>query len=124
LTQIKKEAAMSARRADRGMVTVELALALISLTLATVAGLWLVWVVGQQIRCVDTAGEVARQLARGDRPAAERAVADRPAGSRVMTRSDEGDAVVLVRLTARPFGALPAVPLTAEARVALEPGVD
>lgn len=114
---------MSRIRADRGMVTVELALALISLSLATAAGLWLVWVLGQQVRCVDTAGEVARQLARGDHSAAERAVAGRPAGAQVATRREGGDAVVEVRLTAAPFDTLPGVPLHAEARVALEPGV-
>lgn len=113
---------MSRSRADRGMVTVELALALISLSFATVAGLWLVWVVGQQVRCADTAGEVARQIARGDRPAADRAVAGRPVGAQVTTRKEDGDAVVVVRLIARPVEALPAVPLQAEARVALEPG--
>lgn len=109
-------------RADRGMVTVELALALISLSFATVAGMWLVWVLGQQLRCVDTAGEVARQLARGDAPAAERAAAGRPAGAQITTRKEDGDAVVEVRLTARPFTTLPGVPLQAEARVVLEPG--
>lgn len=115
---------MSAQRPDRGMVTVELALAMISLTLATVAGLWLVWVLGQQLRCVDTAGEVARQIARGDRAGAERAAAGRPAGSNITTRRESGDAVVEVRLDARPFASLPTVPLRAQARVALEPGVD
>lgn len=114
---------MNRPRTERGMVTVELALALLSLSFATIAAVWLVWVLGQQVRCVDTAGEVARQLARGDQPAAERALAGRPAGAEVTTRREEGDAVVEVRLTARPFATLPGVPLQAKARVALEPGV-
>lgn len=107
---------------QRGMVTVELAMSLIALMLATLAGLWTVWVLGQQMRCIDTAGEVARQIARGDRAAAARAAERRPAGATVTSRHDGRDAVVEVRLTAHPFRALPAVPLTAEARVALEPG--
>lgn len=113
---------MNRTRGDRGMVTVELALSLIALMLATTAALWVVWLLGQQLRCVDTAGEIARQLARGDHAAVERAAADRPEGATIRSRREGTDAVVEVRLTSRPFSALPAVPLTAEARVALEPG--
>ncbi|WP_432558720.1 TadE family type IV pilus minor pilin [Granulicoccus sp. GXG6511] len=107
----------------RGMVTVELALALIGLALATLVGMWFVWMLGQQIRCADTAREVARQLARGDDTAAHRAAQAGPRGSAVSSERRDGDAVVIVRLRARPFDRLPAVPLEATARVALEPGV-
>lgn len=108
--------------AERGMVTVELAMGIVSLLLITTAAMSMVWVIGQQVRCVDTAGEVARQLARGDRAAADRAAAARPAGATVTTARQGADAVVEVRLTARPLGILPGVPLTARAHVALEPG--
>jgi len=110
-------------RAGRGMVTVELALSLIGLMLATMVGVWFLWVFGQQIRCVDTAREVARQLARGDDAAAQRAAAAAPAGSSVDSSRNGSEAVVTVRLSARPFAQLPAVPLQATAQVALEPGV-
>lgn len=110
-------------RGERGMVTVELALSIIALCLITMAALWFVWALGQQVRLVDTAGEVARQVARGDRAGVDRAVADRPAGSVVTSRREDGDAIIGVRLSARPFRGLPAIPLQAEARVALEPGV-
>lgn len=110
-------------RAARGMVTVELALSLTGLMLATVVGMWCVWVLGQQVRCVDTAREVARQLARGDDEAARRAARSGPAGVTVSSERRDGDAVVTVRLEARPWERLPAVPLAATARVVLEPGV-
>lgn len=114
---------LTAGSADqRGMVTVELAMSLIALMLATLAGLWIVWVLGQQMRCIDTAGEVARQIARGDRAAATRAAERRPPGATVTSRRDGRDAVVEVRLRAHPFRVLPVMPLTAVARVALEPG--
>ena len=96
---------------------------LIGLMLATMVGVWFLWVFGQQIRCVDTAREVARQLARGDDAAAQRAAAAAPAGSSVDSSRNGSEAVVTVRLSARPFAQLPAVPLQATAQVALEPGV-
>ncbi|MDO5684455.1 MAG: TadE family type IV pilus minor pilin [Propionibacteriaceae bacterium] len=98
-------------------------MSLIGLMLATMVGLWFVWMLGQQIRCADTAREVARQVARGDDAAAQRSARSGPAGSSVTTARSGGDAVVTVRLQARPFASLPAVPLEASARVALEPGV-
>lgn len=105
------------------MVTVELALSLVGLMLATAVSLWFVWVLGQQVRCVDTAREVARQLARGDDEAARRAARSGPRGVIVTSERRAGDAVVTVRLQARPFERLPAVPLVATAQVVLEPGV-
>lgn len=110
-------------RDRRGMVTVELALSLIGLMLASLIGMWFVWVLGQQVRCVDTAREVARQLARGDDEAAHRAAQSGPQGIAVTSERRDGDAVVTVRLQARPFERLPPVPLSATAQVALEPGV-
>lgn len=111
------------RTRERGMVTAELAVSLLGLTLATVAAMWMVAVIGLQIRCVDTADEIARQLARGDRAAADRAYAARPPGSTVTTGREGGDAVVEVRMIARGPGGLPGVPLRARAQVALETGV-
>ncbi|MDO5500511.1 MAG: TadE family type IV pilus minor pilin [Propionibacteriaceae bacterium] len=111
-------------RTARGMVTLELALSLISLLLATAAGLWVVAVLGQQVRLADTAREVARQLARGDAVAARQAAQRGPAGLTVTSQRVEGDVVVRVQLSSSPLGALPSVPLSAEARVAAEPGTE
>ncbi|OYN98800.1 TadE family type IV pilus minor pilin [Enemella evansiae] len=113
---------LSHRPDERGSTTVEVALGLVSLLLATVTGVWLVLVVVLQARIVDTASEIARQEARGDRVAVARAEAEAPAGATVERSRDRGLAVVTVRLDARPLGAGPAVPLQARARVLLEPG--
>ncbi|GAB3715881.1 TadE family type IV pilus minor pilin [Mariniluteicoccus flavus] len=111
-------------RPDRGMVTAELAMGLIALMLAVAAGIGLIGVALVQGQCWDTASEVARQVARGDRAALDRAKNDAPAGARVTIGRDADVAVVTVRATARPFGPRgPGVDLSATARVVAEPGV-
>lgn len=113
---------MTHRPGERGSTTIEVALGLVSLLLAATAGVWLVLVVILQARIVDTASEIARQEARGDRAAIARAEAQAPAGAVVSRDREQGLAVVTVRLAARPLGAGPSVPLQARARVLLEPG--
>lgn len=104
------------------MVTAELAVS----TLAALAVLtmlcWGVYLVVMQMRCIDTAGEVARQAARGDAAGVQRARRDSPTGARVQVTSGPKVTSVQVRLTARPFAHwLVAVPLHAEAQVDTEP---
>jgi hypothetical protein len=112
------------RRSGRGMVTAEFAVA----TLAALAVLtmlcWAIFLVVMQMRCIDTAGEVARQAARGDKAAVQRAERDAPHGAHVRVRTSKGVTSVQVRLTARPFAQwLVPVALHAEAQVDAEPGV-
>lgn len=107
---------------DRGMVTTEIAVGTLAvLTLAAMLA-WLVAAVGLQLRCMDTAGEVARQAARGDDNAVRQARADAPSGATVDLR--RGGGVVMVTVTAqhRFVPRLPAVPVSAAATVILEPG--
>jgi hypothetical protein len=104
------------------MVTAELAVA----TLAALAVLtmlcWGVYLVVMQMRVIDTAGEVARQAARGDAAGVRRAKGDAPRGAQVSVHSGAGLTTVSVRLRARPFADwLAAVPLHAEAEVVTEP---
>lgn len=108
----------------RGMVTVELALGVAALVLVVAAAVGLVGVALVQGQCWDTAAEVARQAARGDRGAVDQARRDGPRGATV-TLAREGELVVVtVRAEARPYGPRSAaVPLSATARVILEPGV-
>ncbi|MDO5534940.1 MAG: TadE family type IV pilus minor pilin [Propionibacteriaceae bacterium] len=78
------------------MVTVETAFA--CLVMAVVLGAVLVvggaaFVLGQ---CQVTANEVARQAARGDAPAVQRALEDAPPGARVEQRHEGGAVVVEV----------------------------
>lgn len=106
----------------RGMVTAELAVA----TLAALALLtmlcWAIYLLVMQMRCLDTAGEVARQAARGDREAVSLAERDAPRGARVTVSLSGRTARVQVRLLARPLADwLVAVPLRAEAQVLREP---
>jgi len=106
------------------MVTAELAVA----TLAALAVLtmlcWAIFLVVMQMRCIDTAGEVARQAARKDTAGVQRAKRDAPEGAQVRVTSNSSVISVEVRLMARPFAEwLVSVPLTAKAEVVSEPGV-
>jgi hypothetical protein len=111
------------RRDGHGMVTAELAVAILaalSLFLLLCAGIVLVV---QQLRCVDTAAAVARQEARGDRAAAAVARAQAPAGARVLVSRRPGQVVVRVEVTVEPLGrGRFSVPLAADATVVPEPG--
>ena len=104
------------------MVTAELAFASMGAALACVLLAWVLAVVGLLLRCQQTAVEVARQEARGDRVAVARAIADRPSGARVTVGRDGGLVEVQVKLAARPWADwLPTVPLVADAAVQQEP---
>lgn len=110
---------------ERGMVTAELALASLAVTVVVVAIAWVIGVLGLALRCQGTATEVARQLARGDSAAAARAERSAPPGAEI--RADRaGDEVrVVVRLRAQPWAAwLPAVPVESSAIVLAEPDGD
>lgn len=110
------------RRGQRGMVTAELAVA----TLAAMAMLlllsWGIYLMVMQIRCIDTAAEVARQAARDDDAAVSRAKREAPAGATVHIARSEGVVRVKVSVVTRPLARhLAAVPLHAEAEVVPEP---
>lgn len=104
------------------MVTAELAVA----TLAALAVLlllsWGVYLMVMQVRCIDTAAEVARQAARGDDAAVDRARREAPVGARIHIARSAALVRVEIRLVARPLATnLAAVPLRAEAEVVPEP---
>ena len=104
------------------MVTAELAVAMLaafSLVIMLCGGIGLLVT---QMRLVDTAGEVARQAARGDDDAVREAEREAPAGA-VVTTTRRGDRIeVEARLLAAPLGGLPPVTLRATAEVVAEPG--
>lgn len=104
------------------MVTAELAVSTLAVLALLTMLCWAIYLVVLQMRCMETAGEVARQAARGDQTAVRRAELDGPPGSRVQVRTGS-ETKVVVTLQARPFASwLVAVPLRAEAEVATEPG--
>lgn len=109
-------------RRERGMVTAEIALGTLAVIMVAVAIAWLIGGLTQQVRCADVASEVARQEARGDRAAADRARGRAPRGASVETVREGGQVVTTVRLDYRPLEAAPAVSLRARSVVLLEPG--
>lgn len=108
---------------ERGMVTVEAALALCSLVVVLAMMLAGVSAVAAKLRCVDAAREAARLTARGDQQHGQdlaRRLAPRGAAVRVSIRGDE----VVARVSADPVtGLLPGVEVAAEAVAVLEPGL-
>ncbi|HEX8510885.1 MAG TPA: TadE family type IV pilus minor pilin [Propionibacteriaceae bacterium] len=104
------------------MVTVELAVSTLAVLALLTMLCWGIFLVVMQLRCVETAAEVARQAARGDNAAVQRAKRDAPTGARVEVRAGRQVTSVVVRLNARPFTDwLVVVPLHAEAEVLTEP---
>lgn len=90
----------TARTADRGAVTVELALALPVLVVVAWAALWAVGLAGLQMSCIDAARAGARAAARGEslEQVTELVRSIGPPGARVRT-SSTGE-LVTVRVVA------------------------
>lgn len=104
------------------MVTAELAVSTLAVLAVLTMLCWAIYLVVLQMRCMETAGEVARQAARGDQAAVRRAERDAPAGAHVSVRAGARTTSVSVRVNARPLARwLVVVPLHAEAEVATEP---
>lgn len=106
---------------ERGLVTVELAIGFLtaSLLAITLAGLVILGVT--QAAAQRTAAEVARQLARGDQPAADRARAEAPRGGTVTVTQVEQGVEVRVRAPLRILG-VGRVEVSAKAWARYEPG--
>ena len=96
----------SGQNASRGMVTVEMAVSLITAALDA---------------CRTTAAQVARQVARGDTASARQAERHAPTGAQVSTRSSGGWVEVTVQVD-RSLGRLGPVHLRGQARSPMEPG--
>ena len=104
------------------MVTAELAVSTLTAFTLFLAMCWGIYLVILEVRCIDTASAVARQVARGDRSAAAHAKANAPQGARVEVQQRPDLVTVTVRLAAQPLGrGLVTVPLTAQAAVTPEP---
>ncbi|MBX7431238.1 pilus biosynthesis protein TadE [Mycobacterium sp. Y57] len=97
----------------------EAAFGIIALVVVLVCCLAGVAAVSTQVRCIDSAREAARLVARGDQKGAQQAAqAIAPAGAAVRVRRDGG--FVVVTVTAR-SALLPGISIAAEARAAAEP---
>jgi hypothetical protein len=115
------------------MVTAELAVATLAAGAMLIMLSWGIFLITVQLRCTDSASEVARQIARGDDAAAAAARDRAPEGSRFEISETSELVIVKVRVSVRPFtfrseaapaqrSGLTAVKLDAEARVVPEPG--
>ncbi|SMO84092.1 hypothetical protein [Propioniciclava tarda] len=87
------------RQAQRGMVTVELALVSVLVAGAVALGCWVLTQLFIFDQCQITANEVARQAARGDAQATQRARMDAPPGAVVVVTDAAGATTVKVRFT-------------------------
>lgn len=108
--------------AERGMVSVELAIGVLAMALVTLVGAFVISLAIVQSRCAETASAVARQLARGDQRAADRARAGAPPGATVRV-VDAGAAVTVTVSVEERLGRFGPVRLRSIARAAVEPGV-
>ena len=110
-------------RAERGMVTVEVAFAVMLSAVVALALCYLIALVVQLGQLQAVAGEVARQHARSDTAAARRAADDAPFGTVVRVSNSGSDVVVVAELKSQPWGRwIPAMSLSARA-VVLKEGV-
>ncbi|MFC4589081.1 TadE family type IV pilus minor pilin [Sphaerisporangium corydalis] len=111
-----------------GSATAEMAVALPSLALVLGAALWAVTAVAAQLECVDAARAGARAAARGEPLEAVRQAAGgaAPAGATVSVTRGPERSQVTVAASVRPGWVigLPAIPVTASATSATEPGAD
>src|SRR3954466_14693567 len=109
-------------RGGRGMVTAELAVAILAAFSVFVLLCWGILLLVLQLRCVDTATAVARQEARSDRAGSSLARSEAPEGA--STRGGRGPSGVhmAVRRTVRPLASGGgSVPLHAGVSVVPEP---
>lgn len=102
------------------MVTAELAVGLLTVTLMAALLAWVVGLVGLQARCTGTAVAVARQYARGDDDGVRNAGEQRPAGAQVRVAESAGAVRVVVSVEKR-WGALGPVTIEGRAQLTLEP---
>ncbi len=112
-----------ATRRDRGAVTVEAAFASVALVALLAVLVSAVSAVIVQIQCVDAAGAISRQAARGDAAGVVEAQRHLPKDGRVIIRTTATTVTVQVRARASLIpGAGMALDLSAESTAVLEPG--
>lgn len=102
------------RANQRGMVTVEIAIGILTLAMVTVMLGFAVSMIGLHGACADVASQVARQLARDDIKAAEEAKARAPRNARVDVQFQDSLVQVEVSVDAT-FGRVGSIPIKAKA---------
>ena len=107
------------RARSRGMVTIELAIGILSAGIVAVLLCWMIGLVTLHIRCTDAASQVARYAARGDAAGVSAAQQRAPAGAHVEVV--QSDAAVTVTVSAQSsLGAIGPVTMTGTATMPKE----
>jgi hypothetical protein len=88
---------------QRGMVTAELAVAILAAAALLAMLSWGIFLITIQLRCIDVAAAVARQTARGDSAAALAAERGAPPGASVQVRKTATLVTVSVRVRVPAF---------------------
>lgn len=109
------------RQGQRGMVTAELAVGLVTASMALVIACWVVNLVVVQTTCGDVAAQMARQLARDDDKAAAQARQRAPEGARVTIEKGSSTVTVTVAVQQR-LGELGPVQVQGRAVADMEEG--
>lgn len=111
------------RRRNRGSVTVEAAFASVGLVALLTVLVSAIGVVIVQVQCVDAAGEIARQTARGDTEGIAEAKSHLPKGGQLAIHTSAKTVTVRVEAATPivPGGALK-IQLAAESTAVFEPG--
>lgn len=109
-------------RDESGMVTVELAVGILTAALLASIMVWAVALVGVSVRCQDVAAQMVRQLSRGDREQADAARARAPEGAQLAVMLGQ-DRVRVVVTSEQRLGPIGPVRLSGQAEAMLEPGV-
>lgn len=108
---------------DRAAVTVEAAFASVGLVALLAVLVSAIGVVLVQVQCVDAAGAIARQAARGDATGVSEAESHLPRGGHVAVRTSASTVTVTVDAQATILpGSLVTIDLSAESTAVLEPG--
>ena len=109
--------------ADRGAVTVEAAFASVGLVALLAVLVSAIGVVLVQVQCVDAAGAIARQAARGDATGVAQTESHLPKGGHLVFRSTATTVTVRVEAQASIVPGSPVtIDLAAESTAVLEPG--
>lgn len=109
------------RRAQRGMVTVELAIGFITAVFVAASLVSVLLLAVAQAACAESSAQLARLAARGDEQALREARLRAPDGAAIEIEPDQGGVAARVSVEVPVIG-LGAVTVAAEAWAALEPG--
>jgi Flp pilus assembly protein TadG len=112
------------RRDERGMVTVEAAIALGAFVFVILLGIAGVVTVLEQVCCVDAAREAARVIARGQGDRADSVVARVAPPAATFSIAPDGDAFTVSVRARAAGGLLPGISVGGSAYALREPGVD